>query len=128
MYGQVDMINLKEQPSPDLSGYQVVGLASGIYRGRMDRSLFRLVKKGLIDRRSKTFVFYTSGLDDPDAGRSLIQVLENGGYENFGCWHCPGHSQQRRYSSEASKGHPSRQDILTLFSIFRSILRFHLQD
>ncbi len=56
-YGKVDVVNLKDRPFPDLSGYKIVGLASGTYRGRMHSSLLKLVKKNLIPEDAKTFLF-----------------------------------------------------------------------
>lgn len=99
-----------------LSGRKLVGLASGIYWARHDKSLFAAARK--IPNDCRVFLVSTSGF----RSALLIKVytflmkrkLKHLGLSIAGEWHCPGHDKSDDplfRCLKLSKGRPNQADL-----------------
>lgn len=69
--------------------YDLIGLGSGIYRGRHHKDLIALAERFPESDRS-VFIFSTSGKGDIGQHRMLSLIVSNKGYRNAGEFICKG--------------------------------------
>jgi flavodoxin len=95
-----------------LNEYDIIGYGSGIYGGKHDKELFKLVK-GLDNSKSYTFVFSTSGCGKEKYNNKLIKALENKGKIVLNSFSCKGLDRffVFKLCGGISKGHPDVTDF-----------------
>jgi flavodoxin len=93
----------------ELSGYDLIGIGSGIYAGRYHKSLFKLVNQ--IPRLEKdVFVFSTAGGPQEKFDQPMKELLVGKGARVIGEFRCPGQAGFLGFTW-ANKGHPDEQDL-----------------
>jgi flavodoxin len=93
----------------DLSGYDLIGIGSGIYAGKYHRSLFKMVEK--IPRLEKpVFLFSTAGGPDEKYEKPMRELLIRKGARIMGEFRCPGQAGFMGFIW-TNKGHPDEQDL-----------------
>lgn len=113
---KADVVATEDMADEDLTGRKLIGLASGIYWGRHDQSLFEAAEK--ISKDSKIFIVSTSGFRIRFFVRVycflLKRKLRQLGLTLIGQWHCPGHDKSTdllfRWLN-LSKGRPNESDF-----------------
>lgn len=85
----VTLIDVKNTQTADLSGYDRIGMASGIYYGRYHKNFITFLNNNLPEQKN-VFFMYTCGSDDPEYLQEITDtVLEKnpvvlGAYDCFG--------------------------------------------
>ena len=108
--GQVDLIDAIKQPNADLSSYDMIGFASGIYFSKFHQSILGFAEKNLPDDK-RVFLICTYG--GSANYKSIEQILDRKhstviakfgckGYDTFGPFKLVG---------GIAKGHPDEKDI-----------------
>lgn len=93
----------------DLSRYDLVGIASGIYGGRYHKDLLSLVEK--IPRLEKdVFLFHTAGRPDEKYDQPTKELLSSKGARVVGEFRCPGQTGFLGFTF-TNRGHPDEQDL-----------------
>jgi flavodoxin len=69
--------------------YDLIGLGSGIYKGRHHKSIMELAAK-LPTLKKSVFIFSTSGKGDINQHKHLRLIISNRGYRNAGEFICKG--------------------------------------
>lgn len=123
----IDVAPTERLSAEDLSDRALVGLASGIYWGKHDGSLFEVAAR--IPRSSRVFVITTSGLRLRFLVRAypflLKRRLRKLALTLTGQWHCPGHDKSTdpifRWFN-ASKGRPNETDLENGVRFVRSLV------
>jgi flavodoxin len=93
----------------DLSGYDLIGIGSGIYAGKYHKSLYRLLEK--IPRLEKdVFLLSTAGGPDEKYEKPMREFLTGKGARIIGEFRCPGAAGFLGFTW-ANKGHPDEQDL-----------------
>jgi flavodoxin len=93
----------------DLSGYDLIGIGSGIYAGKYHKSLYRLLEK--IPRLEKDmFLFSTAGGPDEKYEKPMKEFLTGKGARIIGEFRCPGAAGFLGFTW-SNKGHPDEQDL-----------------
>ena len=113
---EADVMSTEQISDEDFAGRTLIGLASGIYWGRHDRSILEAAEK--ISRDCKIFIVSTSGFRIRFFVRVysylLKRKLRQCGLTLIGQWHCPGHDKSTdllfRWFN-LSKGRPNESDF-----------------
>ena len=107
---QVDLIDAVKQPDIDLSGYDMIGFASGIYYSNFHQSIIRFAEKNLPDYK-KVFLICTYG--GSANYKSIEQILNKKHSEVTGKFGCKGYDTFGPFKliGGIAKGHPDEVDI-----------------
>jgi flavodoxin len=93
----------------DLSGYDLIGIGSGIYAGKYHRSLVKLIER--IPRLEKdVFLFHTAGGPEEKYDQPVKELLIGKGARIVGEFRCPGAAGFLGFTW-ANKSHPDEQDL-----------------
>lgn len=116
-----ELIDAAQQQPIDLSGYELVGFASGIYYSRFHKSVVQAAE-GLVRGQSVFFMYtcgsrrdgYTSAMRDAATQRGAVIRGEYGclGFNTFGPFKLIG---------GMAKGHPDRADLDGAVEFFDSL-------
>lgn len=97
----------------DFHDYDIVGFGSGIYYGKHDEKLIKLVSS-LDNQSAYVFVFSTSGSKGFEKNnKPLIDLLEKRNKVVLGSFGCTGHDKFWMFKliGGLNKGHPDDQDL-----------------
>lgn len=109
---QADVVNIMKDPNPDISQYELIFLASGIYFQTIHKSLLKYV-----DQRSftgkKTALLYTCGIPYRDYGKSIAEILTQKGAQHLGNFHCRGFDTYGPLQKVGgiARNHPNQRDL-----------------
>ena len=107
---QVDLIDAVKQSDADLSSYDMIGFASGIYFSKYHQSILKFAEKNLPDGK-KVFLICTYG--GSENYRSIEQILDKKRASVVGKFGCKGYDTfgPFRLIGGIAKGHPDDEDI-----------------
>ena len=118
----VTVFDASRSKAVDLSNYDMVGFASGIYYSKFHKSVLEFAKQNLPDGKRVFFIYtygakmkgYTSAIRDAVLTRNTQIVGEYGcqGYDTFGPFKLIG---------GVAKGHPNKRDIDNVLAFFESL-------
>ncbi|WP_346670549.1 flavodoxin domain-containing protein [Faecalicoccus acidiformans] len=110
----VDSIDLIQDPDPDVSSYDRIGLASGIYFGSVHPLIKDFVEKTKFRKDQKCFVITTAGAPFLDFSGFLCRILKKKEIECCGSFHCRGYDTYAIFGKIGgiAKGHPDTKDIM----------------
>ena len=96
----------------DLSGYDRIGIASGIYGGCFHTAMIDYIKKHM-PRRKEVFLMYTCTADMPHYTKRILRVLEGADAKVIGKFCCRGFNTFGPFglAGGAAKGHPDNRDL-----------------
>lgn len=117
---EVDIIDATKTKTANLSGYDLIGFASGIYYGKFHEDVLAFAKDYLPEGK-KVFLMCTCG--GKAVYKSMEEIIENKagiivgrfsskGYDTFGPFKLIG---------GISKGHPDENDIKAAKDFFKSL-------
>lgn len=117
----VDLISVPESKNADLSKYDIIGFASGIYAARPHKSVTDFInthKNQLAGKR--TFIICTSGTKNPKYVQRLQKQLEENGLTVLGSFHCYGYDTFGPFKliGGIRKGHPTSDDLISAVKFF----------
>lgn len=109
---QADIIDILKTKNPDISQYEIVILASGIYFNTFHKSLMRYMKYTSFAEK-KTILLYTCGIAYTDYSRSAVKILIQNSAEHIGSFHCRGFDTYGIFGKFGgiAKKHPSTNDM-----------------
>ena len=121
-HGDVDLIDVTGQPSADLSGYERVGLASGIYYGGFARQILDYAQEHLPEKKDVFFIF-THGAPKGDFLKSIRRITEQKQCREIGSYHCQGFDTfgPFRLVGGIAKGHPTGEEISGAADFYRNL-------
>ena len=107
---QVDLIDAVKQPDVDLSSYDMIGFASGIYFSKFHQSILGFAEKNLPDDK-KVFLICTYG--GSANYKSIKQILDEKRSKVIGKFGCKGYDTFGPFKlvGGIAKGHPDDEDI-----------------
>ena len=120
---EVDTLNVAEGKAVDLSGYDRIGLASGIYAGNFGKPLLNYAKENLPEGK-EVFFLYTSasgaGRGLPEKAKAaaedkhckIIGSYARAGFNTFGPFKIVGGT---------AKGHPTKEEIEGAVAFYESL-------
>jgi flavodoxin len=84
-----DLAEAKDIDLTSLPNYDLIGLGSGIFKGKFHAQLIKLVNE-MPQASSKTFIFSTSGYGKTSYHGDLRKILEGKGYQVVSDFACKG--------------------------------------
>jgi len=95
-----------------LVGYDLIGIASGIFYGKFHKSILSFITKNLPERL-KVFLIYTCGKDSPSYAESMKEFLAQKNASVVGVYSCKGFDTFGPFKliGGIQKGHPNDQEI-----------------
>lgn len=90
--------------------YDLIGLGSGIYKGKHHKSILELAEK-LPKNVNSVFIFSTSGKGDINQHKHLSLIVSNRGYRNAGEFICKGWDTSGlfKFFGGINKGRPNKK-------------------
>lgn len=108
----IELIPTKTASDTDLSKYDLVGFASGIYAGKFAPEIYEVIKEHSSELK-RVFLVYTSGSNNHKYGEKMKQTLERLGMEVIGVFSCLGYNTFGPFKliGGKNKGHPNSGDL-----------------
>ena len=108
---EVDLIDVTKQPDPDLSGYDRIGFASGIYFNSFAKQLLACAEKHLPEKKDVFFI-YTHGAPKGQFLKTIRAVTEQKQCRELGSYHCTGSDTFGPFKlvGGIAKGHPTQEE------------------
>ena len=108
----IALIDVTREPDADLSGFDRIGFASGIYFGAFAKQIVSFAEAHLPEGR-EVFFLYTHGAPVGGFLKGIRAVTESRGCRELGSYHCPGFDTfgPFRLVGGIAKGHPDGEEI-----------------
>ena len=109
---EVDLIDVTKQPEADLSAYDRIGLASGIYYSSFAKQLLEFARKNLPEGKD-VFYVYTHGAPKGNFLKAIREIAEAKHCKELGSYHCTGFDTFGPFKlvGGLNKGHPTAMEI-----------------
>lgn len=117
----VTLIDASAAPCPDLSVYDRIGLASGVYYSGFDPSIRKAAES--LPAGKQVFFLYTCGSLKGDPTRALARLVEARGSRVAGWYGCLGYDTfgPFRLIGGLAKGHPTPEEVEQAVRFYESL-------
>ena len=107
----------------DLTGYDLIGFASGIYAARFHRDIEEFAQKNL-PQGKKIFYIMTSAMNR-DFSKSMDDMLKDKNATVVGRFSCKGYNTfgPFRLIGGTGKGHPDETDLKNAAAFYRELIK-----
>ena len=118
----VALIDVTEQPDTDLSQFDRIGLASGIYFSSFAKQIITFAEAHLPENKD-VFYIYTHGAPVGGFLRSIRMVAKEKNCREIGKYHCHGFDTFGPFGKIGgiAKGHPNEKDIRKAVEFYSSL-------
>ena len=122
--GGAALIDVSGDPNADLSAFDLIGFASGIYYSQFHDTVLRFAEKHL-PAGKKVFFLYTYGLYRPSYTDAIGRIADAKGAQTLGAYGCLGFDTfgPLKYIGGIAKRHPNDRDITGALRFFAEIGR-----
>ncbi len=139
---KVDILKVEDTDSASLGNYEIIFLGSGIYAGRVSKTVLDLIKKA--EKLPPKFVFFNThaSIDSYQNGFKRVKRMI-GDAQLLGEWDCRGESlgipmetrfkmienlppeqqEQAKKDMELLKGHPNQEDLENAKEFAKSVIK-----
>lgn len=119
---QVTLINVTESPITDLSGYDRVGFASGIYYSKFQKGLLEFASKYMPEGK-ETFFIYTYGAEKAGYTKAITEAVKKHNAKILGEFGCFGFNTFGPFKliGGIAKGHPDKTDIAQALTFYQGL-------
>ena len=109
---EVTLIDVTKEPDADLTGYDRIGLASGIYFSNFAKQLIAYTKEHLPEGKD-VFYVYTHGAPRGDFLKTMREIAEQKHCKELGFYHCQAYDTFGPFKlvGGLNKGHPTVLEI-----------------
>lgn len=118
----VDLIDVAETKSANLTKYELIGFASGIEYGGFYRNIASFAANWM-PRECKVFLLYTCGKDNPEYTEELEQTAHSKNCQMLGKYGCLGFDTFGPFKlfGGKNKNHPTEEEIAGAVMFFGEI-------
>ena len=118
----VTLIDVLQNPTADLSGYDLIGFASGIYYSKFHKSLLKFAAERL-PKGKRVFFLYTYGAEKKGYTDAITQAAAQKSAKILGEYGCFGFNTFGPFKliGGMAKGHPTEDEINGAVSFFESL-------
>ena len=108
-----DLFDLTKESDIDISGYDLIGLASGIYYFNMHKSIRKFAQAAAFRPEQKVFLVCTCGAEGKDYTKSVRKILEDKQVEVLDGFRCRGFDTFGPLAlfGGVAKGRPNAEDL-----------------
>ena len=120
--GDVTLIEASGNLDTDLSAYELIGFASGIYYQKFHDTVLQFAEKNL-PQGKKVFLIYTCGMRRSSYTDAIRQITDSKGTEMMGTYDCPGFDTFGPFKliGGIAKGRPNEEDLAKAVNFFKEI-------
>lgn len=121
---EVTLIDAAETGSADLTEYDMIGFASGIYYSKFHKSVLRFAEQHL-PRMKKVFFIYTYRAKKTGYTKAITKVADLKGADILGEYGCFGFNTFGPFKliGGIAKGHPNQAELTGAVEFFEGIMR-----
>lgn len=118
----VNLLNVTEKPSADLSAYDRIGFASGIYYGSFAKQIISFAEDHLPENKS-VFYIYTHGAPKGDFLKGMRNIVARKHCKELGEYRCQGYDTFGPFKlvGGIAKGHPTNEEIAAAVTFYRKL-------
>ena len=108
----VEILDVTTAGPKDLSGYEWIGVASGIYAGNFGKPLLNYMRDNLPEGKN-VFILFTSAFNLDSLSSSARKVIEEKKCYVMGQYNCPGYNTFGPFKliGGTAKGHPTKEEL-----------------
>ena len=119
---EVTLIDAAENPSAELSGYDRVGFASGIYYSKFHKSLLKLAEEKLPEGMP-VFFLYTYGAKKEGYTQAITAAVKKRDAQVLGEFGCFGFNTFGPFKlvGGIAKGHPDSDDLANAVAFYEGL-------
>ena len=119
---EVTLIDVLEGRETDLSGYDRIGFASGIYYGTFAKQIIEFAGEKLPEEKD-VFYLYTHGAPSGNFLRDMRRIAQSRRCRELGEYHCQGFDTFGPFKlvGGIAKGHPTQEEIAAAAAFYRSL-------
>lgn len=119
---EVTLIDVSETPETDLSGYDRIGFASGIYYSKFQKTLLTYAENHMPEGKP-TFFIYTYGAKKEGYTRAIAEAVGKRHAKILGEFGCFGFNTFGPFKliGGIAKGHPDQTDIENVLSFYAGL-------
>lgn len=118
----VTLIDALETPNYDLSGYDAIGFASGIYYSKFHKSVLQFAQKNLPENK-KVFFLFTYGAEKAGYTSAITKAVQGKNAEILGEYGCFGFNTFGPFKliGGMAKGHPTAEELSAAVKFYESL-------
>lgn len=119
---EITLINVSETANADLSGYDLIGFASGIYFSKFDKRVLEFARKNTPAHKNVIFL-YTCGAEKPGYTASIREALADKQVTVLGEYGCLGYDTYGplKLIGGLAKNHPDQTDLDKAVSFYNGL-------
>lgn len=119
---EVTLIDVTSNPTSDLSGFDRIGFASGIYYSSFHKTLLKFVEDNLPEGK-ETFFVYTYGAEKTSYTKSITNAVKKRGAKILGEFGCYGFNTFGPFKlvGGIAKGHPDKNDLNNVVKFYKAL-------
>ncbi len=119
----VELVDATQVHEKDLSGYDLIGFASGIYAAQFHQQIKNFAQINL-PQNKKIFFIMTSSMNK-DFSKSMAESIKGKNAEVVGKFTCHGYNTFGPFKlvGGTSKGHPDENDLKDAVEFYRTLVR-----
>ena len=118
----ITLVDVTVQSAADLSGYDRIGFASGIYYTRFAGQILEFARKYLPEGKD-VFYIYTHGAPKGDFLKAIREIADKKNCREIGEYHCQGFDTFGPFKlvGGIAKGHPAKEEIRKAEEFYRKL-------
>lgn len=119
-----DLIDITQNQNPDISAYDTVGFASGIYFHSFHETIKKYISNTVFNKNQKVFLVDTCGVAYIDYTKGMKKLLKQKNVECVGSFQCRGYDTYGIFGKLGgiAKGHPSQQELKKAENFIKNII------
>lgn len=116
------LIDVTDNPATDLSAYDRVGFASGIYYSKFQKELLRYAEK-YMPKGKETFFIYTCGAEKKGYTNAIKEAVSKHNAKVLGEFGCLGFDSFGPFKliGGIAKGHPDNEDLNNVLKFYENL-------
>ncbi len=118
----VTLIDITKNPTPDVSDFDRIGFASGIYYSKFHKFLLKFAETSLPENK-ETFFIYTYGAEKKGYTDAISAAVSKHGARVLGAFGCFGFNTFGPFKliGGIAKGHPDNADFAGVLSFYAGL-------
>ena len=121
-HDDVDLFDITGKDLPDLTAYDRIGFASGIYFSKFQKDLLQFVQNALPEGK-QVFFLYTCGAEKKGYTKAIAAAAAARGAVILGEYGCPGFDTYGPFKliGGIAKGHPDEAEIANAVKFYEGL-------
>ena len=123
-YAEITLIDASQTQRADLSGYDLIGFASGIYYSKFHKTVLQFAGQNLPEGKN-VFFLYTYGAEKKGYTEAIGRAVTAKGAQVLGEYGCLGFNTFGPFKliGGMAKGHPNADDLSGAVTFFEKIAK-----